>query len=1359
MARPESVALGGYYPTPEHLIPLVAGLVDVRLARGFGSSEYTVIDPCAGEGRALRSLCEQWWGSWEKLGYNQRRPRVYACELEQERFNKLAKWGGGLDFYARPFLENGDAFQIAWGDEPSGQVLFLNPPYDTDKEYGRLEHRFLHRFTQLLRPGAGILLYVAPHYALSASTRLLAEEYEQVHCFRFPDGDFEVFKQVVLVARRRHHPDPFAARSPIVAMVQQWASDPASMPVLTGTRPVVALPETGAGVFQTWKLLDVDVRGAYEQYGAWRDGKGRPIYGYDLELGMDELIGSRYPVVLPPKPAHTAIALASGLVNGREVAPDRPESGLPRLLVKGVFDREFQTVEERKDKEGNIKSVIQVEQPKLRVNVLDMETWLYHELADGIEPSGATAVARMNVADLLTHYGLALADLMRQQCPPLHDPADPTQAIQLPPMKLNLYGAQKHLVMAGLKQFFTGDLAYAGESPFVLGEVGTGKTAVSLTIINALSPANYDVIKSQLAAMGIAGGRIRPVSRVLVVCPPHLLAGWTHEIEKFTEARVQVLSRISDVIQARRDVQPGLTVYLLSREMAKLGHTWEDGRWLGRCPSCGRPFAGKSQEIVAKRLWCEHRPYLPLNNWARWSERVAGWLVGVSGSHYVESLVNGRISKMAFAKVSERSLEERQALWLARVAPSHIPLAATPIGKMLSVFYGRIQAHATSGDFAAMDDDLRWLRSILKVFDHPERDSWIADCIHQIYPQTLRDRAQYGGGQSARRSLQNLLPMMKGVGGALQTETFAQVRRWHGFDLAELEGQLERLKDERRGGRSWRRQENEVTATEDSILFGWGEGVALGSVKAADALLHSLVEKGEWKDGRECHTPLFQAVPQPRRVPLSDYISRYAQDLFDLLVVDEAHEYAHDGSAQERAAHRLMEMGKPVLALTGTSNNGYASSLFANMWAMSPRFRSEFGREDKSAFTNRYGYRKVKVEPEDGSSDWVARYGAMSDLVDTGDGLRRRKIGEAPGVNPLFILKHMLPSALLLHKGDLDVDLPPLREIREGLQPDEDLLTEYDDLETAVMEAVQSEWASGSAYAGRLWGCVAQLPFYLDRAHEDTGNEDYEQRRRFVFRFPLSDEDERGGKILAATSPLPTSVVTEKERWMLSRIGDELAQGRRVMVFTWNTGDGTLPRRWLQLVNDEFGRNTAVFLDAQKVSAPKRQDWIDRMVIGKQRKVLFVNPRAVETGLNNLVYFHTAIWAQNPNCSPIIYQQANGRIHRPGQEADEVRVYVPYYANTSQSAQMELLAQKVQASKQTDGLDVTSALLAAGAGGADSLNVMSVGKAIYELLLRGKRPYAANSVKVHHNGYWGGNGGSAMVVSSVLSTGVQMSLF
>ena len=114
--------------------------------------------------------------------------------------------------------------------------------------------------------------------------------------------------------------------------------------------------------------------------------------------------------------------------------------------------------------------------------------------------------------------------------------------------------------------------------------------------------------------------------------------------------------------------------------------------------------------------------------------------------------------------------------------------------------------------------------------------------------------------------------------------------------------------------------------------------------------------------------------------------------------------------------------------------------------------------------------------------------------------------------------------------------------------------------------------------------------------------------------------------------------------------------------------------------------------------------------------MLFVNPKAVCTGLNNLVSFSVAIWYEM-DASTYVYRQANGRLHRIGQTRP-VTIYAPSYAGTAQEILLDLVARKVSTSLQVDGVDVQAALEAAGVGPDDGLELaLSIGDAVYKRLV------------------------------------------
>ena len=180
---------------------------------------------------------------------------------------------------------------------------------------------------------------------------------------------------------------------------------------------------------------------------------------------------------------------------------------------------------------------------------------------------------------------------------------------------------------------------------------------------------------------------------------------------------------------------------------------------------------------------------------------------------------------------------------------------------------------------------------------------------------------------------------------------------------------------------------------------------------------------------------------------------------------------------------------------------------------------------------------------------------------------------------------------------------------------------------------------------------------------------------------------------------------------MLDLLEKELAEGRNVMVFAWHV---KLLPRFARIISERIGEPVPV-LYADKVGTAKRQDWIDKEVIKKKRRVLVTNPVAIQTGLNNLVHFATELWLENPACNPVIYRQAIGRVDRIGQKRD-TRIHFPVYDGTLQVQLYDLLAKKVAVSVSTDGLDPESALQAAGVGEDEYLAGLSIGKQLWAML-------------------------------------------
>lgn len=1230
IARLESVAVGGYYPTPSSVTPLLARLLDVGPCHSF-------LDPCAGDGEALLALI-----AGLKL---EKDSHVFSVELEKTRHEALSNNVSKAHGYtcSRDDALHGDAFKVSFEGDGVG-LLYLNPPYDTDPEHGRLEEKFLARYASALAPG-GVLIYLVPFYALAASSCTLATEFEHVECYRFPDGEFAAYKQVALFATKRETP-LWSPDIELDAAIKNWASDASTIaPLGAAVGKTYSLPAVESPwhrELSTWKLLELDITGLLATTSPWsttdRSGKTYPVQGIVPEGALDDLLVRRYPVAMPPRSAHIAAGIAAGIFNGARLAPDDPSSALPELLVKGVFDKEFRTVDEKKDKEGNTKAVVQVQQPKLVTTVLDLSTSEYVTVKASSELTGTSNVEEMTMGDLLAVYGRGLMQVMLRQCPVLHD-ASRGDDVHLPVLARPLYHAQKHATMAAVK------LLQQGSTAFILGEIGSGKTSVALATAQAVGS-----------------------NRALVMCPPHLLTSWQDQIQAVTPwVRAVVLSDVGDVQRLAADTSDTPTIAILSRETAKLGHAYAS---VTRCGDCGEiPPEG---DHAKKRSTCEAVRLLYKKPVGRLVRELAVDLLHVFPEDLrLRQLLRGPILRAADRWAAE-NVDEARA-WSRLVARG-------TLDRVLDALLEQ-----------GTDEALEMLELFL-----------LADPVQEIVLGTAR--ALYALGVKS----QSYSP----VAIAIARQLLFLVDEVDVEEFRALDATREHSGYGEDPWIAWEKHRAALRGEGDArpwnqfcVALGEGgkikvQGHEVGDRKlAVDAFAKLAMASLRWSE--PCGAPLYQAVPEPRRYPLATYIAKRAPALFDLLILDEGHEYSTDGSAQERSAHRLTSLGIPTLLLTGTVMNGYAESMFTSMWALSASFRREFGRDERQRFIDRYGYRKRLVEDRSKDDGKVVAFGSMSDRVERSE----RMIGDAPGVLPVFLLKYLLPLSVTLHKTDLAIDIPKCTESSASVEIEEKQERQFRSLQASLLAQIAKDrFAEG--LAGKLWGAMAEMPSYLDLATEDVGNTD---NGRYEIRYPES----AGGSLVASVDPLPSSVLLPKEKWLLDYVTKALSAERNVLIFAWHVK--LLPR--LARLIKEYAGTEATVLIPSKVPTAKRETWINQEVISKKRRVMLANPITVQTGLNNLVYFADEVWLENPACNPVIYRQAVGRVDRIGQKKP-TNVVFPLYAGTSQVELHSLLMHKVAVSMSADGLDGESAMQAAGIGEDGGFSSFAVGRQLYEMLTR-----------------------------------------
>ena len=330
-------AKGGYYPTPDGVVDLIAELIHTPNGNYYRNMEtLRILDPCCGAGDALYRLAE---------GLN--RPNAvsietYGVELHRDRAVEAER---RLD---RALASDLFATSIANG---AFGLLLLNPPYDWDSADKRVEHAFLTHCTRYLADG-GLLVFIVPRQRLAVSARYLSTHYGRMRCWAFPDPEREVFDQVVLFGYRKTDPvpEPHAEKR-----VLEWAfGEPELLRLYP--YPEFSPPTTPSGdiLFATRTVDPVAAASEARRSGLW---------------ASTEITDTLWPAndyrtrpLMPLRRGHMAMLVAAGFLDNLTLEVDGR-----RILVKGRTSKEMTLVEDSPQKE------VHRERLKTTVVALDLD--------------------------------------------------------------------------------------------------------------------------------------------------------------------------------------------------------------------------------------------------------------------------------------------------------------------------------------------------------------------------------------------------------------------------------------------------------------------------------------------------------------------------------------------------------------------------------------------------------------------------------------------------------------------------------------------------------------------------------------------------------------------------------------------------------------------------------------------------------------------------------------------------------------------------------------------------------------------------------------------------------------------------
>lgn len=399
----------------------------------------------------------------------------------------------------------------------------------------------------------------------------------------------------------------------------------------------------------------------------------------------------------------------------------------------------------------------------------------------------------------------------------------------------------------------------------------------------------------------------------------------------------------------------------------------------------------------------------------------------------------------------------------------------------------------------------------------------------------------------------------------------------------------------------------------------------------------------------------------------TEFIKRYLpQGFFDLLIVDEGHEYKNQGSAQGQAMGVLASQVKKILLLTGTLMGGYADDLFFLLFRVltskviedgyKPNSRGSLGTAAME-FMRDHGIIKDVYTEQHGDSHKTAKGNQIS-----------HRTQKAPGFGPKGILRYVLPYTVFLKLKDIgDNILPKYTEEYIDISMSDEQRSYYDSLSNTLKSELRKALAKkDTTLLGVVLNTLLAWPDCCFRA-ETVIHPRTKDKIAFVPSI-FSNGDDSG--CLIDISP--------KEQYLVELCLAEKAQGRKALVYATYTGTRDISGRLKQIL-EQAGLKTAVL--KANVSPEKREDWIlDK--VDRDYDVVITNPELVKTGLD-LLDFPTIIFLQT-GFNVYTLQQAAKRSFRIGQKND-VKVIFLGYERSAQTSCLALMAKKIAVSQSTSG--------------------------------------------------------------------------
>ena len=379
----------------------------------------------------------------------------------------------------------------------------------------------------------------------------------------------------------------------------------------------------------------------------------------------------------------------------------------------------------------------------------------------------------------------------------------------------------------------------------------------------------------------------------------------------------------------------------------------------------------------------------------------------------------------------------------------------------------------------------------------------------------------------------------------------------------------------------------------------------------------------------ECGAVLWQnTYDKTKKTSLINYLEVKKID-FNLVVVDEAHEGNKSSSIIGNATKTILRNSKKCILLSGTMNNGYASSLHNILMAIVPRKLKQDECLNVRNFILKYGTLKASLNDDD------AKYMSRGKIE-----LPESRFSEAEGINPVVFTRYLAENFIFATLKDLEKDLPKVDTYYVPLKQQSDIVFNANSLISQIktIDPFMYKFYEDSV-----------VKHYINNPYDWTDIEITKKDQTF-YAHPINIKEYR-------KSP--------KEEKVVEICKKEKEEGRKCWIYTDFTGESG-SGQYMQ------GNNIVFYIKKSLEEAGLKVFWlrpnvppIDRKELIEKNKdkydVFISNPKLVNVGIN-MAWCGTYI-VYMPSYRVDVITQATHRGYRANSQISN-RIYMLFYENT-----------------------------------------------------------------------------------------------